>query len=181
MPNERIVVIGSSCAGKSTFADALAAQRGCPYIELDELYWAPEWTPKPVPEFRRLVEEAAGAEAWVVAGNYSVVRPTLWTRATTIVWLNFDLPVLLYRGFRRTLARGLGGTVLFHGNRESLRRSFLSRESILLWIVTTYHRRRRDFEELRNGGEYGHLRWLEARNAAEADALLRSLRLEHRP
>jgi adenylate kinase family enzyme len=178
LPGPRVVVIGSSCSGKSTFAELLASQRGCARIELDELYWGPSWTPKAQPEFRRLVEEAAAAESWVAAGNYSVARPALWPRATTIVWLNYGLPLLLCRGLRRTLSRSLGRTVLFHGNRESLRRSFMSRDSILLWIVTTFHRRRRDFAALRSSGEYRHLTWLEARNPAEAESLLCRLRHE---
>jgi len=109
----RMVIIGSSCAGKSTFAQALAASRGCPLIELDELYWAPHWTPKPPAEFLRLVAEATAGERWVAAGNYGLARDALWGRATTIVWLNFSLPRVFWRGLRRTVARVVSGQALF--------------------------------------------------------------------
>lgn len=172
---ERVVVIGSSCAGKSSFARALAEARGCAYVELDELYWGPDWTPKPPAEFLRLVQQAAAGEAWVAAGNYRLAREPLWARATTVVWLDLDLPPVFWRGLRRTLARALGGEVLFHGNRESLRRSFFSRESILWWILSTHGRRRREFEALRAAGVYSHLRWHQARTARAAAAILRQL------
>ncbi len=73
----RVVVIGSSCAGKSTFAQALAASRGCPAIELDELFWSPDWRPKPTVEFLRLVSETTSGERWVAAGNYGLARDAL--------------------------------------------------------------------------------------------------------
>jgi len=171
-----VVVIGSSCAGKSTFACALAASRGCPLIELDELYWSPDWTPKPQVEFLALVACAAEGERWVAAGNYGLTRDALWGRATTIVWLNFSLPRVFWRGLRRTVARVVSGQALFHGNRESFRRSFLSRDSILWWILTTFHRRQREFAALRGAGAFAHLQWHEARDPREADAILRRLR-----
>ena len=70
----RVVVIGTSCAGKSTFAQALADISDLPRIELDALHWGANWQPKSSEEFRRLVAEAASAESWVADGNYGVVR-----------------------------------------------------------------------------------------------------------
>lgn len=172
----RVIVIGSSCAGKSTFARELAAARNCPYIELDVLHWDGNWTPKPGPEFRRLVEEATAAERWVLAGNYSVVREIVWPRATTVVWLDFGFPRVLWRGLRRTVQRCATGEVIFHGNRESFGRSFFSKESILLWIVTTFHRRRREFAALRASGRFGHLAWHRVRHPREVRAVLHALR-----
>lgn len=171
----RVVVVGTSCAGKSTFARSLGQARACPVIELDELYWGPDWTPKPASEFHRLVADAVAAERWVAAGNYSAVRQALWSRATTVVWLNYSLPRVFSRGLRRTIARNLSGAEIFHGNRESLRRSFLSRESILLWILTTFHRRRRELEALRAANTFGHVQWLEARHPRDAAAIMRIL------
>ncbi|HCU2021331.1 TPA: AAA family ATPase [Pseudomonas aeruginosa] len=39
----RVVVVGTSGAGKSTFSAALAARLGCTHVELDRLYWGPGW------------------------------------------------------------------------------------------------------------------------------------------
>lgn len=177
-PSPRIVVIGSSCAGKSTFARSLARVRGCPHIELDQLFWSADWQPKAAAEFRRQVAASADAECWVADGNDSSARNVLWPRATTVVWLDVGLPRVLWRGIRRTLRRCLSRQELWHGNRESLRRTFLSRESLLLWIVTTFHRRRREFVQLRASPAFGHLTWHEARDPREALELLQSLQAD---
>jgi len=39
----RTVVVGSSCAGKTTFAAALSARLGVPHVQLDALHWLPDW------------------------------------------------------------------------------------------------------------------------------------------
>ena len=171
----RVVVVGSSCAGKSTFARALSEARGDSHIELDELYWSHSWQPKPEAEFLRLVDAATAGEDWVAAGNYSPAREILWTRANAIVWLDLSLPRVLARGLRRTLQRIVSREPLFHGNRETLRQSFLSRDSILWWIVTTFHRRRREFAQLRSAGRFRQLTWFHARTPAQAQAILESL------
>jgi len=171
----RVVVIGSSCAGKSTFAQQLAAVRGCARIELDEFFWSENWTPRPHSEFLQLVESAAAGTVWVASGNYSQARAVLWARATTIVWLNYSLPLVVWRGIKRTVKRTVLREVLFHGNRESFRRSFLSKESILWWIVSTYHRRQREFEVLRTSAQFSHVQWLETRRPSATAEILRSL------
>ena len=171
----RIVVVGSSCCGKTVFARRLAQILGYPCVELDELFWGPQWTPKPDAEFRRLVQAAAAAPRWVADGNYGRVRDVLWSRATTIVWLNYGFPRVLLRALRRTLGRLLTRDPLWHGNRESLRRAFLSRESILLWVISTFDRRRKEFAGLWASGKYPHLSWIELRRPADAEPYLRSL------
>lgn len=169
---DRTLVIGTSCSGKSTFARRLAATRSLVHVELDALFWGPNWTPQPTERFRTAAAQAAANDAWVIEGNYSGVRDVLWPRATTVIWLNYALPTVLFRGLRRTAKRGFTREELWHGNRESLRRSFLSRESILVWILTTHGRRNREFSRLRRENAYPQLEWIEMRHPREADAYL---------
>ena len=172
---ERVVIIGSSCAGKTTFAARLSKALGQPTADLDELFWAPNWQPKPLEEFRRLTEQAASSERWVVAGNYSDVRAVLWPRATTIVWLNYGFAVVLWRAVTRTVRRIATREVLWQGNQESFKRSFLSRESILVWVVSTFHKRRRQFQAVRTSNSYPHLSWVVFNYPAEAERFVRLL------
>jgi hypothetical protein len=146
---------------------------GVPHVELDSLHWAPGWVPKPSTEFARLVDIATADARWVVDGNYSLVRSIVWPRATAIVWLNLGFATVLGRALRRTVRRSLTGETLFSGNRESLGRAFLSRDSILLWVVRTHGRRRREFATLRR--TTGELRWFELRRAAQVSLFLESL------
>ena len=163
----RTIVVGTSGAGKTTFARQLAVRLGQPCIELDALYWAADWQPKPADEFIRLVDEAVAQPSWVVDGNYTAIRDRLWLRATTVIWLNYPLRIVLWRAFIRSLRRYLTQEPLWHGNRESLRR-ILSKDSILVWVVTTYHRRQRQMAALRVGCSHPHLEWLEFRHPQHA-------------
>jgi len=59
----RVVVIGSSCCGKSTTGARLAAKLGHPFVELDELFWGPNWQPKRPEQFASLARLAAAGNA----------------------------------------------------------------------------------------------------------------------
>jgi adenylate kinase family enzyme len=170
----RIVVVGTSGAGKSVLGARLAASLGAAFIELDELFWGPDWEPKPKEQFVSLVRQAAAGERWVVAGNYSSARHELWSRASAIVWLNFSLAVVLGRVVVRTMRRLLRREVLWHGNRESAVRTLFTRESIIWWTLTTHRQRRRQFAELRSSGQYPHLRWYEFTRPSEVERFLAS-------
>ena len=104
----RVIVVGTSGSGKSTFASALATAAACPYIELDRLYWGPGWTAVPPAQFEHAVLAATTGDRWVADGNYSAVRDVLWSRATHVVWLNFGRWTVFSRVLRRTIGRGTG-------------------------------------------------------------------------
>ena len=61
---ERVIVVGSSGSGKTTFARNLGAVLGRPHVEGDALYWGANWTPRNDDELRRLVAEAASGDRW---------------------------------------------------------------------------------------------------------------------
>lgn len=171
---QRIVVIGTSCAGKTTFAKNIARALGHRHVEMDELFWREDWTPKPAEVFYELAQETAATDTWVVDGNYRAVRDVFWSRATAVVWLNYSFPTVLWRAVRRTFGRILRRQSLWHGNTESLARTF-SRDSILLWVATTHHRKQKEFEKLRQNNPYPHLIWLELNKPAAAHALLKNI------
>jgi adenylate kinase family enzyme len=89
--HRRIVVIGATGSGKSTFAHRLARSLDVAFVELDALFWESDWTPTPPDIFRARADEATRATAWVVAGNYHHVRDIVWRRAEAIVWLDYPL------------------------------------------------------------------------------------------
>ena len=171
----RVVVIGTSCVGKTTFAKSLARVLSFPHIELDALYWQPNWVPRPPEEFRALTAQALSQGYWVTDGNYSVVRDLVWSRATTVIWLNYAFPLVLWRALMRTVRRVLRHEELFSGNRESLRMALFSRESILWWVLTTFHRRRKQYRELFDTRTSPKLVYVEFRNLSEAQNFLTGL------
>ena len=119
---------------------------------------------------------AVAADQWVADGNYSMVRDIVWARATSVIWLNYSFPLVFWRALHRTITRSVGGEILHSGNKESLRMAFLSRESIIWWVITTYHRRRREYPVLFQNQQFRHLDIIEFRKQRETDAFLSSLR-----
>lgn len=168
----RYLVVGTSGAGKSTLSQRLAAATRCPYIELDAHYWGPAWQAVPTEQFKRSVAAAIRGEYWVADGNYSAVREELWPRATHVVWLNYSRFTVFSRVLLRTLSRGLMRTRLFHGNRESLLMALFSRDSILLWSLTSYSKNQEKFEALRRHPDFAHLQWTELTHPSQAKPFL---------
>jgi adenylate kinase family enzyme len=156
-PGRRIVVIGTTCSGKTTLAAQIAQRLGVGHVEMDALNWQPNWTETPLDVFRASIADALSPNAWVVDGNYRKVRDIVWARADTIIWLDYALPVILTRLFKRTLRRVVTREELWNGNRETLRGTLLSRDSLLLWALKTYRRRRRETPMWLARPEYQHL------------------------
>ena len=176
----RVSVVGSTGTGKTTYARQLAEILGEPHTELDAIVWQPNWTLLPAEEFRARVAERIAAPGWVVDGNYggAEVRPMVWARADTIVWLDFSLAVIYRRLFRRTLTRIRDRQELWPGtgNRETIRNAFFSRESLFLWALKTHWRRKRSYAALFARPEYAHVTKLRFRTPGEAERWLQAQR-----
>ena len=97
---QRVMVMGSSGSGKSTFARRLSEMTGIPFVSLDTLYWKPGWVPSDNAEFGQRVAEVVRQPQWVMDGNYTSSGAGELRRhsSDTVIW--FDLP-------RRTCVFGI--------------------------------------------------------------------------
>jgi len=172
----RVAVVGASCAGKTTFARELATLLSAPCTELDELYWQKDWRPREMEEFRRLVQEAVSRECWVADGNYGIVRDLVWSQATSVVWLDYSFRLTFGRALIRTVRRCIRREELFSGNRESFRKSFLSRDSILLWVVSSFRGRRRELTEIIQSDQFPGIRFYRFETPEDAEVFLSQIR-----
>jgi adenylate kinase family enzyme len=175
----RIVVIGTSGAGKTVIAKRIASALDLACIELDSLHWEPNWEAlsKTNPdEFIRRVSAAISADAWVSDGNYAVVRNLIWGRATHLVWLDYSRAVVMYRVIKRSIHRALDQEELWTGNREDWHRWWRASHPIR-WAWSTWSERRSRFEGLLNGTQYRHLVVLRLRTPSDAAKVIDQLKM----
>jgi len=161
--SKRINVVGTTGTGKTTAARAIAHRLGCRHIELDALFWKPHWGETPDEEFLAAVDEATRGACWVLDGNYSRTRSIVWPRVDLVVWLDYGWLRVFWQLLRRTIRRSATREELWDGCQERFRKSFLSRDSILVWFFKTYWRRRRNYVTLFAKPEYAHIRLLHFR------------------
>jgi adenylate kinase family enzyme len=88
----RVLVLGSSGSGKSTFARRLSQITGIPMVSIDAMFWQPGWRPCAPKSFEASMTQAANAPSWIIDGNYLAggAGELRRARADTIFW--FDLP-----------------------------------------------------------------------------------------
>jgi adenylate kinase family enzyme len=136
----RIAIRGPTGSGKSTLGHTLGQRFGLPVVDMDALYWLPNWQAKPLNQFRTDVQAALDAcpQGWICVGNYSHVQDLVLSQADTVLWLRLPFRVSFWRLFKRTVTRAWTKQPLWEGNpnQESWRQSFLSRQSILLYAIT---------------------------------------------
>lgn len=171
----RIIVIGSSNAGKSTLAQRLAEHLDAASIELDALYWEPGWVAASDEVFRQRVRQAIEPDSWVIAGNYSRQRDISWPLADTVVWLDLSLPTLLRRCTSRSWQRWRSQELLWGTNRETFWEHLMlwnPDRSLLAFTTKYYWRKRRELEALTADPQWSHLSFIRLRTQKEIDRWL---------
>ena len=143
----KLRIVGTSGSGKSRLAGEVARRTGLPRLELDEVFWDADWEFRNLDEARALVRAFADAhpEGWIVDGNWTtrldgLLDPGTPGGADRYVWLDPSRPILMGRGIRRTLWRGIRRTELWHGNRENPANWFRNdpQVNIMLWAWTQH-------------------------------------------
>ena len=98
---QRVLVIGISGAGKSTFARKLAARTGLPLIHLDTEFWKQGWKVTERAEWRAKVAELAERDAWIMDGNYGASLDLRLPRADRVIWFDYPRLVCVWRALWR--------------------------------------------------------------------------------
>jgi len=177
----RIAVVGTSGSGKSTLAKRLSAALSLPNVELDAINWQAGWrdlaTHDP-DEFRRRTTAALAPDAWVSDGNYSGhVGDIVLARATHLIWLDYERPVVMRRVIWRSLVRAVDGKELWPGtgNRERFSQWFTDKDHVIRWAWRTHYDRRRQYEMLTTDPQHAHLEVIRLRHPRQADDVVQRL------
>jgi len=171
----RINIIGTTGSGKSTLAIALSELLGYPYVQLDQLFWKSNWEETSDEELFPQLTKALSGEVWVLDGNFSRTNGIKWKRADTIIWVDFGYIRTFFQLLKRTITRVISRQELWAGtgNRESFFKTFLSKDSILIWFLRCYHKNRIRYSELMQSTEYNHIEMIRLRNPNEIRSFIK--------
>lgn len=176
---QRIVVVGSSGSGKTTFARRLAALLETPHLEMDAVFHRDGLANVAHAEFLPILGEFTDSDRWVVDGNYTShgTKDVVWPKADTIIWLDPPRRTALSRVVRRTLRRVIGRQEIWPGVKEPL--SNLYRldpyENIIVWTWTRHAHIREKYERAMADGSWGQATVHRLRSAPEAEGFLESV------
>ncbi len=159
-------MVGNSGAGKSTVARQLARILGVPFVELDAIYHQAGWAPLADGEFRARVAEVTAGDAWVIDGNYSAVRPLVWARADTVIWIDPPRHRVMRQVIWRTLRRAALRIELWNGNRERWANLFTwePENSVIAWAWHRHAVYRRRYGTAPDDPAHSHLTFVRLQN-----------------
>lgn len=123
---KRVLVLGSSGSGKSTFSQQLGKKLGIEVIHLDAHYWGPDWTNTPDEQWHQKIAQLLEKEEWIMDGNYPSTLGKRLKYADTVIFLDLNRVVCLWRCLGRYLKyKGENRPELAAGCNEKIDRDFL--------------------------------------------------------
>ena len=171
------MIVGANGAGKTVLAEKLSAHYNIKLIELDRIFWKPEWEKSTREEFYENVKkELSLHKEWIVDGNYySNVSELVWTAANVIIWLDYNMGLVARRVIVRTVKNIVFKRKLFDNNYDSFRRMITPKDSIVVWSLKTFRKKRRNYTELYNKHTNDEVKFYRFRKPWETEEFLRGM------
>jgi adenylate kinase family enzyme len=105
---QKILIIGSGAAGKSSFARELGERLDVKVIHLDKLFWRPGWIETPRDEWKIIISQLVKGDSWIMDGNHGGTIEMLVNAADTVVLLDLPRTLCVYRVVKRWLTYSSG-------------------------------------------------------------------------
>jgi predicted kinase len=147
---ERILILGRTGSGKTTLARDLSSALGVPHVELDSLYFGPDFSRAPLSLLRERTSAAIAGDRWVTDGNKRAVRDLVWPRADTIIWLDYPFYVSLWRLAKRARTRtlALSAQAAHTDRRAGLPKQMLAAATGVLTALRSHRGQRRQYPRM---------------------------------
>ena len=124
----RIMIIGSSGAGKTTLAIQLNNLLNIPVIHLDKEYWKPGWIESQQEEWNEKLNKMVNNGRWIIDGNYggTYELDIRFSKADTVIFLDFNRYICMYRIIKRWIQNyGKTRIDMAEGCKEKIDLSFI--------------------------------------------------------
>ena len=95
------MVIGPCGAGKSTASHRIAAALNLPLYHLDQMHWRAGWVEGTVDDLIAQLDPIIAQSRWLIDCNYGSTMEPRIKRADTIVYLDYLIPLCLWRAAKR--------------------------------------------------------------------------------
>ncbi|MBO0476641.1 DNA topology modulation protein [Vagococcus sp. DIV0080] len=100
---EKLILIGSAGAGKSTLSKQLATLLSLDLYHLDKLFWQPNWVLSDKDKQINIQQEIFKQPSWIIDGNYGDTLDLRINEADTIIFLDLPRRVCIYRALKRVV------------------------------------------------------------------------------
>jgi len=102
---EKILIIGSSGSGKSTFANKLGKALNREVVHLDKVYYKSGWQEdhSTRDEWKQKVRDLVSKDRWIIDGHYNSTLNIRIPAADTIIFFDFSKLTCLYRVLKRAM------------------------------------------------------------------------------
>ena len=172
----RICIYGRG--GKTSLSRALGDLTGLPVIELDAIFWLPNWVERDSDEMLEIVQKRIeeSPRGWIIDGNYSKVRPQILPLTDTVIWLNLPTWSVTVRIVKRTMMNVLRRNRICGDNYESFLNAIAPNSVIWFNAFGWKHSQKRVREALRTIDFDANV--YEIRSYRELRQLYRSLNLD---
>jgi len=100
---KKVLVIGSSGAGKSTFSRRLSEKTGLPLIHLDRLFWKPGWIETDKEEWKEILAKTLTGDSWIIDGQFGGTLEMRLEKCDTVIFLDLPRALCVYRILKRVI------------------------------------------------------------------------------
>ena len=168
---QRILLIGSAGAGKTTFAQQLAQKLRLPLVHLDHLYWRGDWEHLSRDEFDALLQIELEKPQWIIDGNFNRTIAHRLQYCDTVFFFDFPTVTCLAGITKRTFTNlgkvrsDMGGNCVEHFDSQKI--------SLYRNVLSFNKQHRQDYYRLLNRAE--NVRVVIFKNRRQAKAFLQKL------
>lgn len=122
----RILIIGVSASGKTTFARKIAEKINAPLFLMDQIMWLPGWNYIGDEETVEKINEIIVKDEWILEGYIAkAARVEVFDRADLILYLDYPGWLSAWRYLKRTLKHRKNPRPELPGSPESFSFKFL--------------------------------------------------------